>query len=706
MKRRWIVFIWLTLLLANSFAQRTFRFKSDDLATYTVTTTADSGLGSLRQAIIDANSNPGTDTIQFNIPGSGPFVINLSQPLPDITDPVIIDGYTQSGSSPASTCSGVATIRIVLNGSGAGPSASGFVLAPGSQGSTIKGLSIINFSGSGIEVLSGSNSIVGNFIGINASGGAAGNGTGILISSGNANTIGGNSPADRNVISGNQVYGIRISGFGGTSNNVITGNYIGTNPAGNAAVANGMDGISIINSSGNSIGGSTTNLGCAPGNLISGNLRDGIDILGASSNNTVQGNLVGLNSNGSVAIPNGSEGIYVTGSNNLIGGSNANLRNVISGNGGSGVTLSGDSNQVNNNFIGTDINGTTAIGNKNGVRIDNNSTNNRIGGVGLGNLISGNEVGVEIQEGANNTIQGNLIGTTANGMTALGNTEAGIYIHQATSTGNLIGGTLSGEGNVIMFNGDGTPNPVRFGEGGIVVFAGATGNRILGNSIDLNTGLGIDLGALNANGVTPNDPLDSDSGNGNNYQNFPVIVSATTSGSTTMVSGTLSSTPNRTFRVEFFSVPAADSSGNGEGRTFRAAVNVTTNALGVGTINATIAPAIPVGQFITATATDNTTGDTSEFSAAVQVQAPTAAGVTVSGRVTNAHGRALPNVRVILTDQNGLSRVTVTNSFGYYYFRDVEAGQTYVIEAKGRYRFRPLVVDVNEDTTVDIVAEY
>ena len=244
-----------------------------------------------------------------------------------------------------------------------------------------------------------------------------------------------------------------------------------------------------------------------------------------------------------------------------------------------------------------------------------------VANAGQANVISGNDVGVHIADGSGNSVRGNFIGTGANGTSDVGNLEAGVYIHEPTSFGNAVGGAGDGDGNTIRFNGDGTLIPTLAGEGGIVIYFGATGNPILRNSITENTGLGIDLDssatpAIGADGVTPNDPNDVDSGDANNLQNYPVLAMASTNTMTT-VTGTLNSTPSRTFRVEFFSDTAADPSGNGEGRTFVGAQNVTTNASGNAIINFTTTTPVPNGNIVTATATDLTTSDTSEFSAAV-----------------------------------------------------------------------------------------
>lgn len=130
---------------------------------------------------------------------------------------------------------------------------------------------------------------------------------------------------------------------------------------------------------------------------------------------------------------------------------------------------------------------------------------------------------------------------------------------------NFIGGANAGEGNRIRFNGDGTLIATLFGEGGIVVFAGATQNSILANSITANNGLGIDLALNNADGVTPNDVNDEDVeflGAAINLQNFPVITMAESGGISTRIRGTLNSQMSRTYRIEFFGEPTSDGEGS------------------------------------------------------------------------------------------------------------------------------------------------
>ena len=187
------------------------------------------GFISLREAITAANNTAGADTIRFNIAGAGVQTIapTVALPLPTITGQVTIDGYTQSGASVNTLSSGDnAVLLIELAGTGAG-SVSGLTLGAGSDGSTIKGLVINRFALNGIQVSSTSNLIAGNFLGTNSAGTTdLGNtGDGVTLSANN-NTIGGSTPADRNLISGNNDEGVDIDPS--ISGNVIVGNYIGT----------------------------------------------------------------------------------------------------------------------------------------------------------------------------------------------------------------------------------------------------------------------------------------------------------------------------------------------------------------------------------------------------------------------------------------------------------------------------------------------
>jgi hypothetical protein len=272
---------------------------------------------------------------------------------------------------------------------------------------------------------------------------------------------------------------------------------------------------------------------------------------------------------------------------------------------------------VQGNWIGLNAAG-DALGNSlEGVQITNNGANNVIGGTaaGAGNVIAANRTGVTLFLGATgNRVEGNKIGTRADGVTPAGNVYAGVLI-SSTAMSNTIGGTAAGAGNIIANT---LGNGLLGGGNGVLVEAvssipSAAGNAILGNSIFANAALGIDLAPNESTfGVTANDTGDADSG-GNNLQNFPVLATATSGGSSTTVGGTLSSRSNTTYRIEFFASATGDSSGFGEGSRFLGAANVITNASGNATFTATLPVAVTAGQVVTATATDPN-GNTSEFS--------------------------------------------------------------------------------------------
>ena len=229
--------------------------------TYPVTNTNDSGAGSLRQAILDANAHSGPDNISFNIPGSGVRTITPAATLPVITSPVTIDGYTQPGSSTNTTASADnAVVLIELNGSNAGSGITGLTLGPGSAGSTIRGLAINRFTGSGILVQSDSNTISGNLIGTDATGTAAlGNAADGISIQASSNTIGGTTVAARNVISANGRHGISLGGGAVVAqNNAVQTNFIGTDVTGTRLLGNGGDGVYATSATSNTIGGIIT----------------------------------------------------------------------------------------------------------------------------------------------------------------------------------------------------------------------------------------------------------------------------------------------------------------------------------------------------------------------------------------------------------------------------------------------------------------
>ncbi len=339
--------------------------------------------------------------------------------------------------------------------------------------------------GSGIILSGGSTSgnlIQNNIIGMNAAGATKlPNGVdGIVVQNGsNGNTIGGTTSTLANWISGNTESGVYLGGSG-TSGNEVIGNLIGTDGSGSVAVANGDDGILLEpGATNNTIGGTAS----GDKNVIAGNDFEGVSLYGVgTSGNVVIGNIIGLNEAGNAGMANGDEGIFIWSgaTNNTIGGTLAADRNIISGNyhnDGVGLKYSGTTgNVVEGNYIGTDITGTTAIGNGTGIDVGTEASDNQIG---PGNVISGNySSGVFLRNSGtiDNTVIGNLIGLNAAGTKQLANQDSGIAIYDE-SQGNTIGGTASGDANVLSGN----------DYYGLYIYGGKTsGNIVLGNTIGLN----------------------------------------------------------------------------------------------------------------------------------------------------------------------------------------------------------------------------
>jgi Big-like domain-containing protein len=394
---------WLVAQLVMSIAIAATLGSVANAATYIVTNTNDSGPGSFRQAMLDANSNSGSDLITFNV-GVGPITITPLAPLPTISDPVTIDGTTQPGYG--------GTPIVELDGSAAGNT---FGLTVGGGAATIRGLVINRFRDGGISLQSPvGNTVVGNYIGTDITGnvGLGNGGSGILIAVGR-NVIGGTAPGSRNVISGNVGSGINIA-LAGANANTVQGNFIGTNASGNAAIGNGAGGV-LIQSPGNLVGGTSS----AARNVISGNFAtpytggDGIAIGGfaQATGNVVQGNFLGTDATGTFAIPNSARGLSSYADGTLVGGTTAGARNLISGNGLDGVLLWSKGSAVQGNLIGTQIDGVSPLGNfEDGVAI--------VGAVQIqstGNMIGGTT------PAAANTIRFNGVGGVSVGDQAFGN---------------------------------------------------------------------------------------------------------------------------------------------------------------------------------------------------------------------------------------------------------------------------------------------
>lgn len=588
--------------------------------TFTVNNVFDPGNGTcdatgctLREAIDTANANPGADTIIFNIPDTGVQTISPASALPAITEAVTIDGYTQPGAAENSLAIGNdAVLLIELDGTNAGVFSSGLNIS--SDGNVVRGLVINRFS-SAFNINANGNIVQGNFIGTDPAGTTAlGNAfRGVSVTTGDDNLIGGPLPAARNLISGTNGSGVVVFCCG-ASDNLIQGNYIGTDRNGTAALPN-EDGLAISGTTfANLVGGTEP----GAGNVISGNSVTGVHIFGTGSGNLVQGNLIGLSAGGDGPLRNGDQGILLDGqTNTLIGGTEPGARNVISVN-PIGVSISGSTtsgNLVQGNYIGTDPSGLINIGTDDlqGVLIDD-SPANLIGGAvpGAGNLISSNLHNIRI-EGAGatgNLIQGNLIGTDATGAAGFDvSGSVGILLIDGSDT--IIGGP-PGAGNLIAFHS---------ANGGIAITSASTGNNIFGNSIFSNEGIGINLvgGTEDTNGVTANDFPDTDVG-ANNLQNYPVISEIATSGSDRSAEGSLTSNPSTDYVLDFYSNAEVDASGYGEGETWLGSLDVHTNAQSTVDFSFPL-EASALGRFITATATDPN-GNTSEFSLASEIVPP------------------------------------------------------------------------------------
>jgi uncharacterized repeat protein (TIGR03803 family) len=476
-----------------------------------VTTTADSGPGSLRQAILDANGTTCASNllISFNIPGLGVQTIAPTSALPIITSSVTIDGYTQPGASSntlssadnavllielsgtnlpsnyglrcdANDCTvrGLVINRFaaqvvleyvtnaVVEGNFLGPDPTGTntlnsvngVLITGGAGHRVGGITaaarnvIAGDSYVGINVDSCPGlKVLGNFIGLGADGlTAMPCSWGIDLGTCSQTQIGGSAPGARNVIGGNS-YGCWISGG---SNNVIQGNFVGTDASGTIRRPN-VDGLVLQETPNNLIGGS----GPGEGNLFSGN-QTGVYLDGAgASNNIIAGNLIGPDVTGTNLLGNSSYGLTIVGGpGNTVGGTSPGARNVICGNDFAGIALSfptATGNVIQGNFIGPDVTGTNALGSGGyGIYMESSASGNLIGGTTAAarNVIARNLHGIAIVSGSNNIIRGNFIGTDATGMKGLGNSEYGLILGP-DALGTLFGGVLPGAGNLVSANG-------------------------------------------------------------------------------------------------------------------------------------------------------------------------------------------------------------------------------------------------------------
>lgn len=401
-------------------------------------------------------------------------------------------------------------IGVEANGqSGLGNLSSGVGIYGHAQGNQIGGTSAAErniISGNqwgGIDIWDTqavSNVITGNYIGTDVTGstGIGNEGAGIGIWAARFNRVGGIQDNERNVISGNGGDGVSIWNTD-TVSNTVSGNYIGLDASGSSALGNGDSGVELGSGAAyNRIGGAM------PGeqNTIAGNVSHGISIWGPDADhNEIVGNLIGLASDGSTALPNTVHGIVVSdAADNRIGGSVAGERNVVSGNGEHGIQIWGSdatSNNVIGNYVGLDATGTISIGNGlAGIVIGGGAQQNRIGGTlpGERNIVSGNaEHGVGIWDVGtdHNRVIANFIGTDVTGKSSIGNGGSGLVISNRAQF-NTVGGEAMEEGNVISGNG---------GHGVGVWDEGTTHNTVSGNLIGVDF-LGTDVVRNGASGIS------------------------------------------------------------------------------------------------------------------------------------------------------------------------------------------------------------
>jgi hypothetical protein len=542
-----------------------------------------------------------------------------------------------------------------------------------------------------------------------------------------------------NLISGNQGNGIHILDPSARGNTVandeigtqvgLAGQYVpilGTQPRPNL-----LSGVLIENAPANTIGG----LVFDSGNVIAGNILDGVTIENfaggtipnivstppaatpytSGTRNVVEGNLIGVNNRNDLvqSIANQEDGVNISSSGNIIGGSSTAGQNIIAANRRNGITIAGIpldasnnpsqtgvipfpqpvANVVEGNFIGT-VAGTDDYGNAfDGILIDQGG-GNTIGGTasGAGNVVSNNGTGIAISGplSAANLVAGNLVGTTSAGTAPMGNTADGIALVDASD--NVIGGTTSGAANVIAANttgirlngsgatgnlvegnfiGTGSGGTIAMGNSldGIAIEASSSSNTIGGtaagaaNTITNNGGVGVDVRSGVGNSILSNSIFLNDGtgivlvGSANDGQAAPAITAATPVTTATLVSGTLSSSPSTSFLIQIFSSTTPDAAGSYEGETLVGSTTVTTDSSGQAGFGLALSANIPFGAAITATATSLTTGDTSAFSGSA-LNAPLIAFSTTQYYVSEPASAAV----ITITRNTGVGSSTVVYS--------------------------------------------
>ncbi len=464
----------------------------DIVASTVVVNTNDSGPGSLRAAMLNANAMPGGQTITFAIPAGPmgpPYVIAPMTPLPVVTDGAMIDGFSQPGTAGAPL--------VVVSGASLPTGSDGFVVT-GPIGSIIRGLVVNNFApdanyqgGSAVVLASDNHVVSGSWLGTGEDGvspAAVRTYNGVKVF-GSGNRIGGINPATRNVIAGNHQGVWIVSGTG----NLVAFNNIGTTADGTAIGPAPAD-LPFANQFGVLVDGGTSSIiGQGPGlsNVISGN-DVGVQLRGGSLT-TIAANNIGLDVTGTAAIANRGDGVsvYDAVADTTIGGLAVSGRNQIAGNLGWGINLDGAAvtgTRVINNLVGLNGAGDAVPNAAGGVRVVQ-APGTRIGEPTRRNIISGNNGPGVLVAGAAAVpmpvIQDNYIGTDPTGEEARPNRFEGVALFAPARVGGLAGAL---EGNLISGNGVAPSSGA-----GVVVGPGAAGSEIVGNNIGL-TPTGVALG--------------------------------------------------------------------------------------------------------------------------------------------------------------------------------------------------------------------
>ncbi len=469
---------------------------TDSVAAFVVSTLADNGPGSLRQAMLNANAAISPATIRFDVTGT---IVVGTTPLPTITNPVTLVGPITPGGSAAPAI----TVDFEKT--------TGFVVAAGADGTAIGSLAIVDASSAGIRVIASNVTVAGCFIGVEADGvtvqGNQGDGIHIEASSRN-NLIGSVASTDTftvsNVISGNGGNGITVAGGEGST---IAMNNIGTDVTGTVARPNAASGIQLTAGATNTLiggvaygadlpsGGNNPTGGVfvrpAQGNLISGNTHNGVLIDDGATLNQLSGNYIGTTASGSASLGNGADGVAIVAAdgNRLLGTTATQspfvFYNVLSGNRGNGLRIT-DSNDtvVHANFCGLGADNATAVPNLgSGMLVSGRSARVNAGGeIPLGNVMSGNaQHGIEVRDTASGLLSfNNFVGQSAFGG-AVPNQAAGILISSTNPAFDLDDSSTWNRVRTCLIGGNGGD--------GIVFAGGARGAEVTDTAVGTNSNI-------------------------------------------------------------------------------------------------------------------------------------------------------------------------------------------------------------------------